>query len=70
MRRKGDSGMKTFEELEKRLHELDGEIREAKKRLPAHSAKPPAMSALLDLEDEYDIILKQLDALKKYKDKP
>ncbi len=56
--------MKTLEELEKRLHELDGEIREAKKRLPAHSVKPPAMAALLDLEDEYEAIVKQINELK------
>ncbi len=55
---------KALEDLEKRLLELDSEIREAKKRLPAHSAKPPTMAALLDLEDEYDAILKQIRELK------
>ncbi len=56
--------MRTLENLEKRLRVLDDEIREAKKRLPAHSAMPPVMATLLDLEDEYDAILKQIRELK------
>ena len=54
--------MKTLRELEKRLLELDKEIKETKKRLPAHSVKPPVMMDLLSLEDEYDSILKQIKA--------
>ena len=54
--------MKTRKELEKRLLELDKEIKETKKRLPAHSVKPPVMMDLLSLEDEYDSILKQIKA--------
>lgn len=54
--------MKTRKELEKRLLELDKEIKETKKRLPAHSVKPPVMIDLLSLEDEYDSILKQIKA--------
>lgn len=50
--------------LEKRLQELDAEIRETKKRLPAHSTKPPVMLDLLALEDEYDIILDKIRKLK------
>ena len=56
--------MKTMEELRERLKVLDREITETKKRLPAHSAKPPVMMDLLNLEDEYDAILKQIEALK------
>ncbi len=52
--------MKTLEELEKRLGELDKEIKETRKRLPAHSIKPPVMMDLLDLEDEYDDIMKKI----------
>jgi hypothetical protein len=47
--------MKSLPELEKRLKELEVEIAEAQRRLPAHSVKPPVMHMLLDLEDEYDI---------------
>jgi hypothetical protein len=54
--------MKTRKELEKKLLELDQEIKETKKRLPAHSVKPPVMMDLLSLEDEYDSILKQIKA--------
>jgi len=46
--------------LKKRLQELDEEIREIKKRLPAHSTKPPLMIELLALEDEYDAIMNKI----------
>jgi prefoldin subunit 5 len=57
--------MKTIEELQHRLDVLDQEIAETKKRLPAHSVKPPVMMDLLALEDEYDTVLKQIERLKK-----
>ncbi len=57
--------MKTLEELRKRLEVLDQAIAETKKRLPAHSVKPPVMIDLLALEDEYDAVLKQIEQLKK-----
>lgn len=49
--------------MKKRLQELDEEIRETKRRLPAHSVKPPVMMDLLALEDEYDLLLKQIREL-------
>jgi hypothetical protein len=48
------------EEIEKRLVELEAEITETKKRLPAHSVKPPVMMDLLALEDERDELLARL----------
>ncbi|MGD8336170.1 MAG: hypothetical protein PVG81_11855 [Desulfobacterales bacterium] len=57
--------MKTIGELQHRLDVLDQEIAETKKRLPAHSVKPPVMMDLLALEDEYDTVLKQIERLKK-----
>jgi len=57
--------MNTLDELNKRLRDLDEEITETKKRLPAHSVKPPVMMDLLALEDEYDALLKQIEELKK-----
>ena len=51
-------------ELEMRLRELDAAITETRKRLPAHSVKPPVMMDLLDLEDQYDDIVKQICELK------
>ena len=57
--------MNTLDELNNRLRELDEEITETKKRLPAHSVKPPVMMDLLALEDEYDALLKQVEDLKK-----
>ena len=57
--------MKTsIDALKKRLSELEEEIKETKRRLPAHSVKPPVMMDLLALEDEYDDILRQLQELK------
>jgi hypothetical protein len=52
--------MKTIAELRQRLEELEKEIAETKKRLPAHSVRPPVMMDLLALEDEYDAIFKQI----------
>jgi uncharacterized membrane protein (DUF106 family) len=57
--------MKSLPELQKRLQELEVEIAEAQRRLPAHSIKPPVMHMLLDLEDEYDTIMQQIAQLKK-----
>lgn len=56
--------MKTIEELKQRLKALEKKIGETKKRLPAHSVKPPVMMDLLNLEDEYDAVLKQIENLK------
>ena len=55
--------MKTLSEMKKRLQELDEEIKETKRRLPAHSVKPPVMMDLLALEDEYDLLLRQIQEL-------
>ena len=44
---------------------LENLIMETKSRLPAHSTKPPVMMDLLDYEDEYDALLKNLTKLKK-----
>jgi len=51
-------------ELEQRLRELDAAITETRKRLPAHSVKPPVMMDLLALEDQYDDLMKQICELK------
>jgi len=61
--------MNRLDTLKKRLRELDEEIAATKKTLPAHSVKPPVMMNLLALEDEYDIILKQIQDSKN-KDAP
>jgi septal ring factor EnvC (AmiA/AmiB activator) len=50
--------------LENRLKELDKQIAEVNRRLPAHSVKPPIMKELFALEDERDAVAGQLDALK------
>lgn len=50
-------------QIERRLRELEVEIAETKRRLPAHSVKPPVMMDLLDLEDERDLLVKKLGAI-------
>jgi len=50
--------------LEEKLAELKKKIRETEKRLPAHSVKPPIMTELFELEDEYEAVSSQLKALK------
>lgn len=46
--------------LKKEIQEVEEEIRETKRRLPAHSVKPPVMMDLLDLEDKLDLLLEEL----------
>ncbi len=48
------------EKLRSRLRELEEEIAETIRRLPAHSVKPPVMIDLLALEDERDILLEKM----------
>ena len=57
--------METLAELQVKLKELENEIAEAERRLPAHSVKPPVMHMLLDLEDEYDRVRQKIEVLKK-----
>ena len=53
-----------IERLKERLAELEEEIAETKRRLPAHSTKPPVMMDLLALEDAYDEIMRKISDLK------
>ena len=50
--------------LEEKLAALEAKIRETEKRLPAHSVKPQIMTELFELEDEYEAVAGQLNALK------
>ena len=50
--------------LEEKLAELEAQIRETEKRLPAHSVKPQIMTELFELVDEYEAVSRQLKALK------
>lgn len=54
----------TIEDLTRRLEELEAEIVETEKRLPAHSVKPPVMHDLLALEDERDEVLAEIARLR------
>lgn len=56
--------MQELEELEEKRKELEAAIAETRKRLPAHSVKPPVMMDLLDLEDQYDAVLNRILKLK------
>ena len=50
--------------LKNRMDALTILIKETRDRLPAHSTKPPVMMELLGYEDEYEALMKQLQAIK------
>ncbi|MBM9602811.1 hypothetical protein [Desulfopila inferna] len=54
---------KKISHLRDKIHRLEKKIKETKKRLPAHSVKPPIMMELLDLEDELFELNRQLKTL-------
>ncbi len=51
--------------LQGRLRELEEQIAETRRRLPAHSVKPPVMMDLLALEDERDLLLRQIEEMRR-----
>jgi hypothetical protein len=53
------------QQLEKKLEEIEIQIQETEKRLPAHSVKPPIMIKLFELEDQRNVLLEQLKKLEK-----
>jgi len=57
-----------LKELAEKLKELNKKIAEVKKRMPAHSIKPPIMMELFALEDEREVLEKQIHQLKSDKD--
>ncbi len=54
-----------LKELAAKLKVLDVKIAAVKKRMPAHSIKPPIMMELFELEDEREALEKQIEDLKK-----
>jgi hypothetical protein len=56
--------MTDIKRLKNRMDALEILIKETRDRLPAHSTKPPVMMELLDYEDEYEALMKQLQAIK------
>ena len=58
-------GFQTLAELKHELAELQAQIAATQKRLPAHSAKPPIMRELFELEDRYENVLKRVQQLEK-----
>ena len=47
-------------DIKERMKELEILISDTRERLPAHSVKPPIMTELLNLEDEYYTLLEKL----------
>jgi hypothetical protein len=64
----GEAVMHTEAQLEEKLQRLEKQIAETRRRLPAHSVKPPIMMELLALEDEYESILGEIADLSKKRD--
>ncbi len=56
--------MKSLADIEKRMTELETLIKDAKGRVPAHSARPMIMMELMDYEDEYEDLMNQRTSLK------
>ncbi len=54
----------TLDEIHKKIKDLEAELDEARKRLPAHSVKPPIMHQIFTLEDELEQLYKLLEANK------
>jgi len=54
--------------LQNKINELEKKIKEVKKRMPAHSIKQPIMMELFELEDERDLVEKQIMELEERKD--
>jgi hypothetical protein len=52
---------RTIAEIQHELKLLEEKIGEVKRRLPAHSVKPPIIMELLELEDRRDVLLKILE---------
>ena len=50
--------------IQRRMTKLNVLIVETKKRLPANSTKPPVLLDLLKYEDQYDLLLKELNKFK------
>ena len=61
---------RTIAEIENDLKLLEEKIGEVKRRLPAHSVKPPIMMELLELEDRRDVLLKFLTRRKGSREEP
>ncbi len=55
--------MTTLADLKRELINIEERIKEAERRLPAHSTKPTTMMMLLELEDERDYLLEQINTL-------
>ena len=55
--------MNQKQELIRKLEEIDKQILETEKHLPAHSVKPPIMQEIFELEDQREAILAQLKEL-------
>ncbi len=56
--------MTSLADIKKRMAELEALIKDAKGRVPAHSARPTIMMELMDYEDEYEDLMNQRTALK------
>ena len=51
------------EELKNRMHQLETQLEDAQKRLPAHSVKPPIMQQIFALEDEIEQLRRSIEKI-------
>lgn len=56
----GNENSSEIERIKNDIMAVEEEIIETKRRLPAHSVKPPVMMDLLALEDKLDLLREEL----------
>ncbi len=56
----GNDATSEIERIKIEISRVEEEILETKRRLPAHSVKPPVMMDLLELEDKLDQLVEEL----------
>lgn len=55
--------METAASLKAELARIDAEIQDTEARMPAHSVKPPIMTALFALEEAREAVVEKLKAM-------
>ncbi len=56
----GNDAPSELDRIKQEISRVEEEILETKRRLPAHSVKPPVMMDLLELEDKLDQLVEEL----------
>jgi hypothetical protein len=55
--------MQRIDHLKQKLAEIEAQLEDAERRMPAHSVKPGQMAALFQLEEERDLLAAEIRML-------